>query len=164
MRRYLDIHGDEHERPADAEVRWRIGGYGVIVRDGRLLMVETVLPSRWRWDLPGGGIRLEPEETILEGITREVHEETGYRFRPDASTLVLVDDTCFRPPSGQYWRMLTFAVRGDVDAAPDPHWWQPGEEIARVAWIDPATLRPDDILRAHRRLLGKLGLIERDDR
>ena len=28
-----------------------------------------------RWVFPGGG--LEPEETLLEGIIREIHEETG---------------------------------------------------------------------------------------
>jgi len=164
VRRYLDTHGNSHARPAGAPVLWRVGGYGVVERDGRLLLVETVLPSRQRWDLPGGGIRLDPEETILEGIAREVYEETGYRFRPDATTLALVDDAFFRPPSGAYWRMLTFAVRGDVDADPDPSWSRPSDEIVRVEWVDPSTLRRGDILAPHWKLLSSLGLIEGNNR
>ena len=163
MRRYLDIHGNVHERPADAPVRWRVGGYAVILREGRLLMVETVLPSRWKWDLPGGGIRLDPEETIFEGIVREVHEETGYRFHADATTLRLVDDAFFRPPSGTYWRMLTFVARGDADKEPDPAWMQPRDEIARVSWVDPASLRQEDVLQPHWKMLASLGVIEGSD-
>lgn len=164
MRRYFDVDGNEHERPADAPAQWRIGGYGVVERDDRLLLVETILPSRQRWDLPGGGIHLDPEETILEGIVREVHEETGYRFRPDATTLRLVDDAFFRPPSGRFWRMLTFAARGDVDAEPDPAWMQPRDEIARVAWVDPLELHQDDVLQPHWDLLVKLGYLIGDSK
>lgn len=159
MTRYLDIHGDEHERPASAPVSWRIGGYGIIARSSSLLMVRTVLPSAWTWDLPGGGIRLDPEETIIEGIVREVYEETGYRFEPDADTLSLTDDTFFRPPSGDFWRMLTFTVQGNVEDEPDSQWIPPDDEIAEVAWIDPATLGSGDILLPHWATLARLGYL-----
>jgi 8-oxo-dGTP diphosphatase len=52
----------------------RVGAYGVIVRDG------SVLLSHWTegglWTLPGGG--LDPGETPADGAVREIREETGY--------------------------------------------------------------------------------------
>jgi len=52
----------------------RVGAYGVIVRDGSILL------SHWTdgrlWTLPGGG--LEPGETPVEGAVREIREETGF--------------------------------------------------------------------------------------
>ncbi|MDQ3539679.1 MAG: NUDIX domain-containing protein [Chloroflexota bacterium] len=159
MTRYIDINGDLHERPADAPVQWRIGGYGVIERDGQLLMVEPIWASGWSWNLPGGGIELDPEETILDGIVREVFEETGYRFSPDPDTLAPLGDAFFRTPSGNYWRSVTFTVRGNVGDHPAYDWLQPDDEIVRVAWVNPATLRKNDVHWFHWDVLVKLGYI-----
>jgi 8-oxo-dGTP diphosphatase len=48
---------------------------GVIVRDGRVLLVHR--PRRDDWSLPKG--KLEPEETWEDAAVREVEEETGLR-------------------------------------------------------------------------------------
>lgn len=50
---YIDLHGEWHERPADTPAKWRLGGYGLIEREGRLLMVQPVYTTGWTWDLPG---------------------------------------------------------------------------------------------------------------
>jgi 8-oxo-dGTP diphosphatase len=48
----------------------------VIEDDGRLLLVHNLRRSgRLDWSTPGGVI--DPGETILQGLTREVEEETG---------------------------------------------------------------------------------------
>ena len=55
----------------------RLGAYAVVV-DER----DQVLLALWNevdpplWTLPGGGVELD--ETIEEGVTREVREESGY--------------------------------------------------------------------------------------
>lgn len=159
MTRYIDIDGNQHARPADAPVRWRIGGYGVIERDGKLLLVEPIWATGWTWNLPGGGIELEPEETIIDGVVREVFEETGYRFRPDPDTLAFLSDAFFRSPSGKYFRSITFTARGDVGDEPETGWLPPDDEIVRVQWIDPTTLRRDDVQWLHWDALAKLGYV-----
>jgi len=55
----------------------RIAAYGVIERDGLILL------SHWteggRWTLPGGGV--EPGEDPADTAVREIFEETGYTAR-----------------------------------------------------------------------------------
>lgn len=58
---------------------------GAVVVDaaGRLLLVQRGhAPSAGLWSVPGG--RVEPGETLLEAVVREVREETGLTVRPGA--------------------------------------------------------------------------------
>jgi ADP-ribose pyrophosphatase YjhB (NUDIX family) len=65
------------------EVRLRISVLGLFVDLEEVLLLHQITePDADRWDLPGGG--LEPEETLLDGLSREVREETGMtEFRVD---------------------------------------------------------------------------------
>ena len=53
--------------------------------DGRVLLLDCVDPARpdvrW-WELPGGGV--EPGESELDALVREVLEETGLAVGPNA--------------------------------------------------------------------------------
>jgi 8-oxo-dGTP diphosphatase len=57
---------------------------GAVVHDarGRLLLIRRGhAPSAGLWSVPGG--RMEPGETEVQAVVREVTEETGLRVRPD---------------------------------------------------------------------------------
>ncbi len=62
---------------AEVEPRQRLAAYAVVVAQGCLLL--TQLSGRTgaggRWNLPGGGV--DPEESPVQAVVREVGEETG---------------------------------------------------------------------------------------
>ncbi|WP_209426267.1 NUDIX hydrolase [Pararhodobacter sp. SW119] len=59
--------------------RRRHGVYGVLWRDGRILLTHQTEPHP-EFQLPGGGI--DPGESPLQALHREVREETGWRIAP----------------------------------------------------------------------------------
>ena len=59
----------------------RVGVGAVVVQDGRILLVRRGQePMKGRWSIPGG--LLELGEALLDGVVREVREETGLEVRP----------------------------------------------------------------------------------
>lgn len=60
---------------ADGLRHWQVAG-GVIIDEERVLLVKNLRQGgAIEWTTPGGVI--DPGETALEGLTREVEEETG---------------------------------------------------------------------------------------
>lgn len=60
--------------------RFRVVCTGLLVERGRILFVrETKQIARGLYNLPAG--RLEPNETVHDGVRREVREETGLHVR-----------------------------------------------------------------------------------
>ena len=58
------------------EVRLRVAVLGLFVIENEVLLLhQMTAPEPNCWDLPGGG--LKPEETLMEGLGREIREETG---------------------------------------------------------------------------------------
>ncbi|MFJ9423241.1 NUDIX hydrolase [Streptomyces sp. NPDC101249] len=107
------------ERPHSVSVA------GVIVDDnGRALLIKRRDNGHWE---PPGGV-LEPEETILDGLQREVLEETGIKIAlPATLTGVyknmtgLIVSLVFRceaidgsPTTGDETRALRWATRDEV--------------------------------------------------
>ena len=52
---------------------------GILMEDGRILLVRQRLSETRDWSLPGG--RLEQGETLEQGLIRELKEETGLDVR-----------------------------------------------------------------------------------
>ncbi|MHB1020981.1 MAG: NUDIX hydrolase [Acidobacteriaceae bacterium] len=76
-----------------------IVGIGAVVLDGsRVLLVRRGKePLKGEWALPGGALELG--ETLVEGVIREVREETGLDIKPEA--LVEVFDRIYRNENGE---------------------------------------------------------------
>ncbi|MCU1412241.1 MAG: mismatch repair protein MutT [Rhodoglobus sp.] len=59
----------------------RVAAYGVIVREGRVLLAHWNAGDHGGWTLPGGGI--DPGEDPADAAVREIREETGYEASLD---------------------------------------------------------------------------------
>ncbi|MFS0777722.1 NUDIX domain-containing protein [Neobacillus sp. 3P2-tot-E-2] len=76
----------------------RIRCTGLIVENNSVLLVEYDDNNGIHYNLPGGG--LEPGETILEGVAREVLEETTAQV--DVGPLALIYEFTPHKQSGDY--------------------------------------------------------------
>jgi 8-oxo-dGTP diphosphatase len=57
--------------------QWLVAG-GLIERDGAILLVKNLRrDGRLDWSPPGGVVEIGDGETVLDGLPREVREETG---------------------------------------------------------------------------------------
>ena len=101
----------------------------VVDRDRVLLARRGVEPHAGMWDLPGGF--LEEGEEPLEGLRRELREETGLEIEP-----VEFLGTAYSPY--ERWtvlilRWLVRPVSGSACAADD---------VAELVWVSPGELPP----------------------
>ncbi|MGB1906015.1 MAG: 8-oxo-dGTP diphosphatase MutT [Spongiibacter sp.] len=74
---------------ADSSVHVAVG---VIRRDGRILLSRRAANTHQGglWEFPGG--KLEPGETLLDGLSRELHEELGITVQPtDCAPLIKIE-------------------------------------------------------------------------
>lgn len=111
--------------------RWKpaVTVAAVIEQGGRFLLVEEMTPDGLRWNQPAG--HLEPQESLLTAVCREVLEETAHEFTPHGLL-----GTYLAPAFGETF--LRFAVVGAVGAALNRPLDPP---IQRVFWADLAALR-----------------------
>lgn len=133
---------------------WALTVAAIIERDGRFLFVEerdkvTALPVI---NQPAGHV--EPGESLLDAVRREVREETGLTFRPEA----IVGLYPLKAANGSdYFRICyTGTVPAGVEAAPeDPdilrcHWFT-RDELAKASLRSGWVLRCLDDALAGRR-------------
>ena len=80
-------------RPAPRHRPFQVGG-ALIIDDGALLLVKNRRRNGSHdWTPPGGVIELERDESILDGLAREVLEETGLRVLSWQGPLYQVEAT-----------------------------------------------------------------------
>lgn len=112
--------------PNNSEARHQIIVAGVLVRDGKYLVIEEMVGDRPMINQPAG--RLEPGEKTCAGAVRETQEESGYLFTPTA--LVGIYHWYSLELNTIYLRL---AYTGDLLDIPDAHPSDP--QILAVHWF-----------------------------
>jgi ADP-ribose pyrophosphatase YjhB (NUDIX family) len=112
-------------------------------RDGRVLLARrAVEPAFGKWDCVGGFV--EEGEHPLDGLRREVREETGVDFEPAGLLGIWMGRYEGRATLNLFW---TGAL-----ANGDP---QPDDDISELRWFDRTALPPPDEL-AFERLIANV--------
>jgi len=111
-----------------------VGVGGVVIANGRTLLIRRGGPPlEGRWSIPGG--MLEVGETLLEGVRRELAEETGLEVQ--VGELIEVFERINRDGDGKARYHFVIAdylcelVGGDARA---------GSDVTDVAWAAPEEL------------------------
>ncbi|HEX4774200.1 MAG TPA: NUDIX hydrolase [Candidatus Saccharimonadales bacterium] len=95
----------------------------LLLRDNKILLVKRSmkLSEGGKWGLTGG--YMERDETLAEGATREVYEESGWTLR--GLTLLTINDNPNRPKEDrQNISMIYFAQAVEQTGEPD---WESDE-------------------------------------
>ena len=107
---------------------------GGLVEDheGRLLLARRALePFKGRWDIPGGF--LDEGEHPLDGLRRELREETGLEIEPDEFVGIWMDryggDSTAEATLNLYWTARI--VGGEA---------QPADDVDDLRWFGPDEL------------------------
>jgi 8-oxo-dGTP diphosphatase len=119
----------------------RVACVGAVVRDdrGRLLLVRRgTEPAKGRWSVPGG--RIEPGETAVEAVVRELLEETGLQV-----VVTGLAGTVERTgPSGVVYDIDDFSAR--LAPGVDPEQVRAGDDAAEAGWFTIAEMEElDDV-------------------
>lgn len=104
----------------------------VMERDGKFLLVEEDTADGTRFNQPAG--HLEDGETLLDGVMREVWEETAYRFQPTG----LLGVYHWKHPARDI-TYLRFAFVGNILAHDPAQTLDTG--IVRTVWMSPDEIR-----------------------
>ena len=100
---------------------------GVVIEDGRILLLNQDTDAGRSWSLPGG--KVEEGETLAEALVREMREETGLDVEP--GRLLYVCD--YLPGNGTHVVHLTFEARRTGGTAGRCDGW-PGHEGRSGEW------------------------------
>ncbi|GGL60070.1 NUDIX domain-containing protein [Wenxinia marina] len=107
----------------------RLAVRGILMRQGRLLLVNAYPGSARLWCAPGGGV--EAHASLPDNLAREVFEETGLTVEVGAPCLV----NEFHDPDGPMHQVDIYFRCTVVAGDPDGDWTDPEGVVTLRRWI-----------------------------
>jgi ADP-ribose pyrophosphatase YjhB (NUDIX family) len=107
----------------------RLAVRAIILRDGKLLLVNAWKGRTHLWTCPGGGV--EAHQSLPDNLAREVFEETGLT--------VAVHDPClvneFHDPKGPFHQVDLYFRCSLLSGDPDGEWTDPEGIVSHRIWV-----------------------------
>lgn len=130
--KFKDWWGKEHSLPKNKKFSWRPSAYALIIKGRRILLIKSKLNGMW--ECPGGGIDLDEE--ILEGLGREVYEESSCKITvKDKRPLYVGDNYFFALNKNEYFHTIPMIFLASLKSAPKNTKPKDNEEVAEIAWF-----------------------------
>ncbi|NBR52648.1 MAG: NUDIX hydrolase [Rhodobacteraceae bacterium] len=122
----------------------RLAVRGIVMREGRLLLVNAWKGKDHIWCAPGGGV--EPHNSLPDNLAREIHEETGLTVRVGAPCLV----NEFHDPDHNFHQVDVYFRCTLVAGDPEGNWTDPEGIVSMRRWVTRAemaalTVKPDSL-------------------
>ena len=122
----------------------RLAVRGIVMREGRLLLVNAWKGKDHIWCAPGGGV--EPHNSLPDNLAREIHEETGLTVRVGAPCLV----NEFHDPDHDFHQVDVYFRCTLVAGDPEGNWTDPEGIVSMRRWVTRAemaalTVKPDSL-------------------
>lgn len=122
----------------------RLATRAIILRDGRLLLVNAWKGRSHLWCAPGGGV--EPHASLPDNLRREVHEETGLDVAVGVPCLV----NEFHDPTGPFHQVDIYFRCTLLGGDPDGDWTDPEGVVSMRRWVTRAEMaalrvKPDSL-------------------
>ncbi len=132
----------------------RIGVGGIIIHEGRILLVKRgVAPNRGQWAVPGGTLQLG--ETLQECVAREILEETGVTIK--VGGCVYVFDYLERDDAGKVkYHFVVVDYMGEyVSGEP-----KGGDDAEEAGWFKPEDLHKMTVAKNSLAALREIGFLK----
>ncbi|MFA4964833.1 MAG: NUDIX domain-containing protein [Thermoleophilia bacterium] len=111
---------------------------GLLVHEGRILMVEQGHGEERYWLLPGGGVQFG--ETLSEALRREFQEELGLRVGV-YKLLAIVESISPDPSYAKHVVHLVFEVSAPAEVLPEPR----DVKVLSAEYLDELELQRADV-------------------
>lgn len=122
----------------------RLAVRGIVMREGRLLLVNAWKGKDHIWCAPGGGV--EPHSSLPDNLAREIHEETGLTVRVGAPCLV----NEFHDPDHDFHQVDVYFRCTLIAGDPEGDWTDPEGIVSMRRWVTreemaALTVKPDSL-------------------
>ena len=107
----------------------RLAVRAVILREGRLLLVNAYRGRDDLWCAPGGGV--EVHQSLPANLAREVLEETGLEVEVGRPCLV----NEFHDPAGSFHQVDLYFRARVVSGDPEGEWTDPEGVVSQRLWV-----------------------------
>ena len=122
--------------------------YGILLRNGRVLVAAEYVAEVFCWKFPGGGVKAD--ESAEDALRREYREETGLEI--EIGALLHAPGTLFSPWSRANYTPMYWRIAADGEPV------VPAHEPVEIGFKDPAEIIASDIVADPEKVALKLAL------